>query len=78
MHFFVFSSDHELAGGTPHTVRCNIEVGLTISIFFLSELAGGTPHTVRCNIKVGLIIFRFFLIFHLNWRVAHLIQSDVI
>ena len=52
---FFFSS--ELAGGTPHTVRCNIEVGLTIcSFFFSSELAGGTPHTVRCNIEVGLTI----------------------
>ena len=69
---FFFSS--ELAGGTPHLVRCNFEGGLTICSFsFSSELVGGTPHTVRCSIEVGLSIF--FL--HLNWRVAHLIQSDV-
>ena len=73
---FFFSS--ELAGGTPHTVRCNIEVALCNYFqffFFSSELAGGTPHTVRCNIEVVLTISSFF--FHLNWRVAHLIQSDV-
>ena len=61
-HFFgrtrIFFFSSELAGGTPHTVRCNIKVGL--SIFFSSELAGGTPHTVRCNIEVGLTICSFF------------------
>ena len=74
---FFFSS--ELAGGTPNTVRCNIKVGLAICIYFVfsSELAGGTPHTVRCNIKLDLTICSFFLFFHLNWWVAHLIQSDV-
>ena len=74
---FFFSS--ELAGGTPHTVRCNIKVGLSIlscCCFFLSELAGGTPHTVRCNVEVGLTICSFFF-FYLNWQVAHLIRSDI-
>ena len=49
-------------GGTPHTVRCNIEVGLTIcSFFFSSELEGGTPHTVRCNNKrVVAVVVVFF------------------
>ena len=70
-----FSS--ELAGSTPHTVRCNIKVGLTICRFsFSSELVGGRSHTVRCSIEVGLTICSFFFS-HLNWRVAHLIQSDV-
>ena len=48
-------------GGTLHTVRCNIAVGLTIySFFFFIELAGGTLHTVGCNIEVGLTICIFF------------------
>ena len=59
MQFFSFSS--ELAGGTLHTVGCNIEVGLAICSFFFSELVGGTPHTVRCNNKhVVAVVVVFF------------------
>jgi len=57
--FFYFSS--EVAGGTPHTVRCNIEGGQTF--FLLSELVGGTPHSVGCNNKhfVAVVVVFFDL-----------------
>ena len=51
--------------------------------FLSSELAGGTPHAVRCNIKSSFdhlldkCVAVCFLFFHLNWRVAHLMQFDV-
>ena len=52
-----FSS--ELAGDTPHTVRCNLEVLIIAAslrlTFFSSELAGDTPHTVRCNLEILII-----------------------
>ena len=43
-------SPSELAGDTPHTVRCNTKELISL-MFCPSELAGDTPHTVRCYTK---------------------------
>ena len=78
----VFSS--KLAGDTPHTVRCTLEIliiaaSLCLTFFFFSsELAGDIPHTVRCNLEILIIVASLCLtFFHLNWRVTHLIQFGV-
>ena len=72
----------ELAGDTPHTVRCNVEVLIIAAslrlTFFSFELAGDTPHTVWCNLEILIIAASLCLTFvNLNWRVTHLIQFGV-